>query len=161
MAILSHNWLMSWRKKHIFINLSWHGGHGPLLSPFEGLEVPKLYRSSIVWPGLSKTPAPLSTPRVRIIYCSNLFVHKVFHNDKDKYNKYNAGQSSLHVNGIKIMSACLFSWIQWIHVTLKNATNIRLLDNIDTSHSDKQWRWNFDMKTEWKSKMLQLSTLLT
>ena len=50
---------MSWRKKHIFINLSWHGGHGPLLSPFEGLEVPKLYRSSIVWPGLSKTPAPL------------------------------------------------------------------------------------------------------
>ena len=49
---------MSWRKKHIFINLSWHGGHGPLLSPFEGLEVPKLYRSSIVWPGLSKTPAP-------------------------------------------------------------------------------------------------------
>ena len=60
MAILSHNWLMSWRKKHIFINLSWHGGHGPLLSPFEGLEVPKLYRSSIVWPGLSKTPAPLT-----------------------------------------------------------------------------------------------------
>ena len=31
---------------------------GPLLSPFELLEVPKTHKMSIVWPGLSKTPAP-------------------------------------------------------------------------------------------------------
>ena len=60
MAILSHNWLMSWRKKHIFINLSWHGGHGPLLSLFEDLEVLILHKSPIVWPDLSKTSAPFS-----------------------------------------------------------------------------------------------------
>ena len=39
MAILSHKWLMLWRKKHIFINISWHGDYGPLLSLFEDLEV--------------------------------------------------------------------------------------------------------------------------
>ena len=59
MAILSHKRLMLWRKKNIFINLSWHVGYGPLLSPFEVLEVPKIHNSSIVWPGLSKTPASL------------------------------------------------------------------------------------------------------
>ena len=53
MAILSHQWLMLWRKKHIFINLSWRGGYGPLLSSFEVLEVPKTDNSSIVWRGLS------------------------------------------------------------------------------------------------------------
>ena len=53
MAIFSHKWLMLWRKKHIVINLSWHGGYGPLLSSFEVLEVPKTDNSSIVWRGLS------------------------------------------------------------------------------------------------------------
>ena len=48
MAILSHKWLMLWRKKHIFINISWHGGYGPLLSLFEDLEVPKLHKLPIV-----------------------------------------------------------------------------------------------------------------
>ena len=48
MAIFSHKWLMLWRKKHIVINLSWHGGYGPLLSSFEVLEVPKTHNSSIV-----------------------------------------------------------------------------------------------------------------
>ena len=48
MAIFSHKWLMLWRKKHIVINLSWHGGYGPLLSSFEVLEVPKTDKSSIV-----------------------------------------------------------------------------------------------------------------
>ena len=48
MAILSHKWRMLWRKKHIFINISWHGGYGPLLSSFEVLEVPKTDNSSIV-----------------------------------------------------------------------------------------------------------------
>ena len=32
-------------------NLSWHGGYGPLLSLFEHLEVPKIHRLPIVWPG--------------------------------------------------------------------------------------------------------------
>ena len=31
---------MLWRKKYIFINLSWHGGCGQLLSSFDDLEVP-------------------------------------------------------------------------------------------------------------------------
>ena len=62
MAIFSHKWLMLWRKKHIFINPSWQGGYGPILSSFEVLEVPKLHRSSTFWPGLLKTPAPLKTP---------------------------------------------------------------------------------------------------
>ena len=48
MANFSHKWLMLWRKKHIFINLSLHGGYGPLLSSFEVLEVPKTDNSSIV-----------------------------------------------------------------------------------------------------------------
>ena len=48
MAIFSHKWLMLWRKKHIVINLSWHGGYGSLLSSFEVLEVPKTHNSSIV-----------------------------------------------------------------------------------------------------------------
>ena len=48
MAILSHKWQMLWRKKHIFINISWHMGYGPLLSLFEDLEVPKTDKSSIV-----------------------------------------------------------------------------------------------------------------
>ena len=48
MAILSHKWLMLWRKKHIFINISWHGDYGPLLSLFEDLEVAKIDRLSIV-----------------------------------------------------------------------------------------------------------------
>ena len=48
MAILSHKWLMLWRKKHIFINISWHGGYGPLLSLFEDLEVLILHKSPIV-----------------------------------------------------------------------------------------------------------------
>ena len=48
MAIFSHKWLMLWRKKHIVINLSWHGGYGSLLSSFEVLEVPKTDNSSIV-----------------------------------------------------------------------------------------------------------------
>ena len=47
MAIFSHKWLMLWRKKPIVINLSWHGGYGPLLSSFEVLEVPKTNNSSI------------------------------------------------------------------------------------------------------------------
>ena len=47
---------MLWRKKHIFINISWHGGHGPLLSLFEDLEVPKRDKSSIVWRHHSKSP---------------------------------------------------------------------------------------------------------
>ena len=38
MAILSHKWQMLWRKKYIFINISWHGGYGLLLSLFEDLE---------------------------------------------------------------------------------------------------------------------------
>ena len=59
MAIFSHKWLMLWRKKHIFINPSWQGGYGPILSSFEVLEVPILHRSSTFWPGLLKTPAPL------------------------------------------------------------------------------------------------------
>ena len=46
MAIFSHKWLMLWRKKHIFINPSWQGGYGPILSSFEVLEVPILHRSS-------------------------------------------------------------------------------------------------------------------
>ena len=33
-------------------------GYGPLLSLFEDLEVPKIDRLSIVWPGLSKYPVP-------------------------------------------------------------------------------------------------------
>ena len=61
MAIFSHKWLMLWRKKHIVINLSWHGGYGPLLSLFEDLEVLILHKSPIVWPGLSKTSAPSAT----------------------------------------------------------------------------------------------------
>ena len=65
MAILSHKRLMLCRKKHFFINISWHGGYGPLLSLFEDLEVPILHKSPIVWPGLSKTSAPL--------YCSQRF----------------------------------------------------------------------------------------
>ena len=48
MAILSHKWLMLWRKKHIFINISWHGGYGPLLSLFEDLEVLILHKLPIV-----------------------------------------------------------------------------------------------------------------
>ena len=48
MAILSHKWLMLWRKKHIFINISWQGGYGQLLSLFEDMEVPKTDNSSIV-----------------------------------------------------------------------------------------------------------------
>ena len=48
MAILSHKRLMLWRKKHIFINISWHGGYGPLLSLFEDLEVLILHKSPIV-----------------------------------------------------------------------------------------------------------------
>ena len=59
MAIFSHKWLMLWRKKHIVINLSWHGGYGPLLSSFEVLEVPKTHNSSIVWRHHSKSPVPL------------------------------------------------------------------------------------------------------
>ena len=35
-------------QKNIFINLSWHVGYGPLLSPFEVLEVPKTDNSPIV-----------------------------------------------------------------------------------------------------------------
>ena len=34
-------------------------GSCPLLRPYEGLEVPKLYRSFIVWPTLPKPPASL------------------------------------------------------------------------------------------------------
>ena len=64
-AIFSRKWLMLWRKKYIFINLSWHGGYGLLLSPFEAPEVPK----TIVWPGLSKTPAHLATRRHHCISC--------------------------------------------------------------------------------------------
>ena len=48
MAILSHKRLMLWHKKNIFTNLSWHVGYGPLLSPFEVLEVPKTDNSPIV-----------------------------------------------------------------------------------------------------------------
>ena len=48
MAIFSHKWLMLWPKNHIFINISWHGSCGPLLSSFEVLEVPKTDKSSIV-----------------------------------------------------------------------------------------------------------------
>ena len=48
MAIFSHKWQMFWRKKYIFINLSWHGGYGPLLSLFEDLEVTILHKSPIV-----------------------------------------------------------------------------------------------------------------
>ena len=59
MAIFSHKWLMLWRKKHIVINLSWHGGYGSLLSSFEVLEVPKTDNSSIVWRHHSKSPVPL------------------------------------------------------------------------------------------------------
>ena len=51
---------MLWGKKHIFINLSWQGGYGPILSSFEVLEVPKRHRSSTFWPGLLKTLAPLA-----------------------------------------------------------------------------------------------------
>ena len=50
---------MLWHKKNLFINLRWHVGYGPLLSPFEVLEVPKTDNAPIVSPGLSKTPAPL------------------------------------------------------------------------------------------------------
>ena len=46
MAIFSHKWLMLWGKKHIFINISWHGGYGLILSSFAVLEVPKINRSS-------------------------------------------------------------------------------------------------------------------
>ena len=59
MAIFSHKWLMLWPKNHIFINISWHGSCGPLLSSFEVLEVPKTDKSSIVWRHHSKTPVPL------------------------------------------------------------------------------------------------------
>ena len=47
MAIISHKWLIIWLKNDIFINLSWHGGCGPLLSPFEHLEVPVPHKSFI------------------------------------------------------------------------------------------------------------------
>ena len=57
--IFSHKWLILWLQKYLFINLSWHGGCGTLLSSFEDLEVPKTNKSSIFWPGLPKTPAPL------------------------------------------------------------------------------------------------------
>ena len=63
MAIFSHKWLMLWPKNHIFINISWHGSCGPLLSSFEVLEVPKTDKSSIVWRHHSKTPVPLKKPR--------------------------------------------------------------------------------------------------
>ena len=59
MAIFSHKWLMLWPKNHIFINISWHGSCGPLLSSFEVLEVPKTDKSSIVWRHHSKSPVPL------------------------------------------------------------------------------------------------------
>ena len=59
MAIFSHKWLMLWPKNHIFINISWHGSCGPLLSSFEVLEVPKTDKSSIVWRHHSKSPVPI------------------------------------------------------------------------------------------------------
>ena len=46
MAIFSHKWLMLWRKKYIFINLSWQGGYGLLLSSFKVPEVTKTDKSS-------------------------------------------------------------------------------------------------------------------
>ena len=61
--IFSHKWLILWLQKYLFINLSWHGGCGTLLSSFEDLEVPKTPKSSIFWPGLPKTPAP-QRPRI-------------------------------------------------------------------------------------------------
>ena len=54
MAIFSHKWLMLWRKKYIFINLSWHGGCGQLLSSFDDLEVPLPHKSFITLPVLSE-----------------------------------------------------------------------------------------------------------
>ena len=58
MAIFSPKWEMIWRKENIFFNDSWHVGYGSILGPFEVLEVPKTDNLPIVWPGLSKTPAP-------------------------------------------------------------------------------------------------------
>ena len=54
MAIISHKWLIIWLKNDIFINLSWHGGCGPLLSLFEHLEVPFAHKSFITLPVLSE-----------------------------------------------------------------------------------------------------------
>ena len=59
MAIFSHKWLMLWRKKHKFINLSWHGGYGLILSLFEQLEVSVPHNCFITLPGLSEKPVPL------------------------------------------------------------------------------------------------------
>lgn len=56
MAIFSHKWLMLWPKNHIFINISWHGSCGPLLSPFEHLEVPVPHKSFITLPNFSEQP---------------------------------------------------------------------------------------------------------
>ena len=69
MAILSHRWLMLWRKKHIFINISWHGGCGPLLSPFEHLEVPVPHKSFVTSPNFSEYPVPLTYV---ILYCNKV-----------------------------------------------------------------------------------------
>ena len=60
MAIFSHNWLMLWRKKYIFINLSWHGGCGQLLSLFDDLEVPLAHNFFVTLPGLSEQPVPFT-----------------------------------------------------------------------------------------------------
>ena len=57
MANLTHKWLILWLQAYIFINIRWHVDCGPLLSPFEVLEVPKTHNL----PGLSKSPAPLHT----------------------------------------------------------------------------------------------------
>ena len=78
MAIFSHKWLMLWRKKHIVINLSWHGGYGPLLSSFEVLEVSKTHNSSIVWRHHSKSPVPL-TPGTLIFGQMLRFMRIVLH----------------------------------------------------------------------------------
>ena len=61
-------------------NLSWHGGYGPLLSLFEHLEVPKIHRLPIVWPGLSKTPAPLGFNDTDIDCHYILFVLVILYN---------------------------------------------------------------------------------
>ena len=54
MAIFSHNWLMLWRKKHKFINHSWHGGYALILGLFEQLEVSVPHNCFITLPGLSE-----------------------------------------------------------------------------------------------------------
>ena len=49
-----------WRRDSYNINIYWHPWFGPILGTFGCLEVSFADNSSLVWPGVSEVPAPLS-----------------------------------------------------------------------------------------------------